>query len=546
NKPIESCNIDMTKERTRKDFKVDSDSIDVNNKNIQLDMQVLIGYDDHVFSECDPNEPDNVISTKSRKHEQLKGIREKMNEECGVQATIDDGLLLAKQFKTDIAQIDGTIADSMADKINSIPIQNNFFCNDNIVASNMHQNDVKSQICVSIHSEKPMSDELRKGKFNIQISRNQNVAKNIENEISKEQPNDEHEKLLNNVQSFEGGELPNSVQNLNEHKANPEYNIINGSLNYVKDPELYEILDTYQCKAQYSKNDTDYVYQNSSKRLEPIDNKFATKIEESDKPSRTLPKTLKNLKVKRYNTRSADGTRKLRVMFDGVQAGNQKSKNDINSKQKKKSSSQKIDRNAKASTLVDTKETLKNTRSKTSIKMPTIPKGSFGYFFEDYYAKIKVSHPNESLTQVMKDAGVLWREMTERDKQIYRDRQNAARERYKNEMQRYKEKQTLTLQDKPKKSKKKATVVDFSGRPLFKDFDSSSSEETSYMDIELEKKSNKRVVVGTTRSSVRSTPKKEVVKEEPIILHHGQRMISQLKNIKKSDEPNLAEGSEER
>ncbi|CAG8790031.1 37031_t:CDS:2, partial [Racocetra persica] len=161
---------------------------------------------------------------------------------------------------------------------------------------------------------------------------------------------------------------------------------------------------------------------------------------------------------------------------------------------------------------------------------------------------VKVSHPNESLTQVMKDAGVLWREMTESDKQIYRDRQNAARERYKNEMQQYKGKRTLTFQDKPKKSNKKATVVDFSGRPLFKDFDNSSGEETSYMDIELEKKSNKKVVVGSSRNSVRFTPKKEVVREEPIILHHGQRMISQLKNIKKSDstEPNLVEGSEKR
>ncbi|CAG8739441.1 26003_t:CDS:2, partial [Racocetra persica] len=216
NKPIESCSIDMTKEITRKDSKIDSDSIDVNNKNIQLGMQVLIGYDDHVFSECDPNELGNIISTKSQKHEQLKEVKEKMN-------------------------------------------------------------------------------------------------------------------------------------------------------------------------------DANYVHQNDSKSLDPIDNKFTTKIEVSKKPSRTVPKTSKNLKVKRYNTRSTDGTRKLRVMFDGVQAGNQKSKNDINSKQKKKSNPQKMP--------INTKETLKNTRSKTSIKMPTIPKGSFGYFFEDYYAKVKVSHPNESLTQ---------------------------------------------------------------------------------------------------------------------------------------------------
>ncbi|CAG8534607.1 11580_t:CDS:2, partial [Scutellospora calospora] len=252
----------------------------------------------------------------------------------------------------------------------------------------------------------------------------------------------------------------------------------------------------------------------------------------------TVSKTPENSHVRRYNTRSADGTRKIRIMYDDAKAGDKGFKKDNGLRQNKKSSPQKINQKLK---------TFENAYSKTSMKMPTIPKGSFGYFFEDYYAKVKISHPSESLSQVMKDAGVRWREMTENDKLVYRERQNAARERYKNEMQQYKE-QTIIPQDKPKKSNKKATVVDFSGRPLFKEFDSSSSEETPYMNVKPDKKINKRAVVDTYGSSFLSTPKKKVGKEEQIALCHGQRMISQLKNVKKSDstELNLAEESEER
>ncbi|CAG8438205.1 2737_t:CDS:2 [Acaulospora morrowiae] len=154
---------------------------------------------------------------------------------------------------------------------------------------------------------------------------------------------------------------------------------------------------------------------------------------------------------RRYNTRSADGTRRPKIMFDGfVTELPEKRKLIVEFEQRKcekwdksnKTVSGKVDgfhfkqnygdETPQTSGEVNMLATIEETEQ--PVKLPTIPKGSFGYFFEDFYKEYKVKKPDHPLNQVMKYAGLEWRGMSEDEKKKYRDRQNAARIRYRNEM----------------------------------------------------------------------------------------------------------------
>ncbi|KAK8812865.1 hypothetical protein WA538_002599, partial [Blastocystis sp. DL] len=87
--------------------------------------------------------------------------------------------------------------------------------------------------------------------------------------------------------------------------------------------------------------------------------------------------------------------------------------------------------------------------------LPKKPLTAYMLFNQAKRAEIKSAHPDYSITEISKEIGKMWKDVSEKEKEDLEEQYKKAKEQYDEEMKKYYEKHPEKLNEKKEKAPKK-------------------------------------------------------------------------------------------